>query len=150
MYTTVESIIYMCICLKSLLHTLTHWSPRIKIHRIFQIRLSYFCSIALTSYVINWELTMRRTGTFNFIDIITLKRTLIDQCNGKLRISQSVTLVFMIIWLVQNSRLRRERFYGYVWTNFDLNGTHQLPYVIYIQYMLRHFHNMLILWPDMM
>lgn len=90
MYTTVESNIYVYMFKTSS----TYINTLITANRDTQniSNTSYFCSIALTSYVINWDLTMGRTGTFNNIDIITL----IDQCNGKLRISQSVTLVFII------------------------------------------------------
>lgn len=94
MYTTVESNIYVYMFKKSSTYINTLITANQDTQNISNT--SYFCSIALTSYVINWDLTMRRTGTFNYIDIITLKQTLIDQCNGKLRISQSVTLVFMI------------------------------------------------------
>lgn len=93
MYTTVESNIYVYMFKTSS----TYINTLITANRDTQnISNTSYCSIALTSYVINWDLTMGRTGTFNNIDIITLKRTLIDQCNGKLRISQSVTLVFII------------------------------------------------------
>lgn len=94
MYTTVESNIYVYMFKKSSTYINTLITANQDTQNISNT--SYFCSIALTSYVINWDLTMRRTGTFNYIDIITLKQTLIDQCNGKLRINQSVTLVFMI------------------------------------------------------